>query len=92
MGNGVLVVCAVLGAGVFGFVAGLVTARPSKHGSGTFPFTHVSFDRTATDDMRLRLLDEARTAVIDGRLSQANQLQDYRTTDQSAKPGPSLEN
>jgi len=92
MGNGFLVVCAVLGAGVFGFVSGLVTARPSKHGRNTFPFNHVSFDRAATDDQRLRLLDEARAAVIDGRLSQANQLQDYRTADKASKPGGSFEN
>lgn len=91
MGNEVLVVCAVLGGGVFGFVAGLVTARPIKHGHITFPFTHVSFDRAATDDQRLRLLDEARAAVIDGRLSQSNQLQDYRASDKASKPGAKLE-
>ena len=91
MGNGLLVVCAVLGGGVFGFVAGLVTARPSKHGCNTFPFTHVSFDRAATDEQRLRLLDEARAAVIDGRLSQPNQLQDYRASDKASKPGAKLE-
>lgn len=91
MGNAVLFVCAVLGGGVFGFVAGLVTARPTKHGRNTFPFTHVSFDRAATDDQRLRLLDEARAAVIDGRLSQANQLQDYRASNKASKPGAKLE-
>jgi len=92
MSVGLLVACAVLGSGVFGFVAGLATARPSKHGHNTFPFNHVSFDRAATDGQRLRLLDEARAAVIDGRLSQANQLQDYRAADKASKPGGSFEN
>ena len=92
MGNGLLVVCAVLGAGVFGFVAGLVTARPSKRTPDTFPFSHVSFDRAASDDQRLRLLSEARAAVLDGRLSQANQLKDYRASDKAGEPGGCFEN
>lgn len=90
--DSLLAACGAFGFSAFCFVAGYVAGGSKHEGGATFPMTHVSFDRAASDDQRLRLLDEARAAVLDGRLSQANQLKDYRATNQAAKPGASLEN
>jgi hypothetical protein len=58
----------------------------------TYPLSHVAFDHSLSDADRLKLLDEARSAVLDGRLSQTNQLEDNRAADKAAKPGAELEN
>lgn len=58
----------------------------------TYPASHVSFDHSASDEERLKLLDETRMAVLDGRLSQTNQLKNDGTTDQAAEPGAKFEN
>lgn len=87
-----LISCGAFGFSAFCFVAGYVAGGSTREGPATFPLAHVSFDPSASDVDRLKLLDEARAAVLDGRLSEANQLKDYRATDQAAKPGDSLEN
>lgn len=89
--DGVLVACGAFGLSVFCFVAGVSAASSKRSGAKSFPLTHVSFDDSASDEVRLWLLDEARAALQDGRLSQANQLQNNSSTNQAAKPGSRLE-
>lgn len=89
--DGVLLACGAFGFSAFCFVAGLVAGSSNQSGFKAFPLTHVSFDDLASDADRLVFLDEVRAAVLDGRLSQANQFQNNRSTDQAAKPGARLE-
>lgn len=91
MVDGLLVAFAAFGIGGFVFAMGILVARSGKPKTSTFPFNHVSFDRATSDEQRLSLLDEARQAVLDGRLSQSNQLQDYRSTDKAPQPRSNFE-
>lgn len=81
-------------AGLLGSGATVLVFRPGKkyRAAQIYPATHVSFDHSANDDERLRLLDEARAAVLDGRLSQSNQLKDDGATNEAGKPGGGFEN
>lgn len=90
--DSLLVACGAFGVSAFCFAAGFVTGSANRGGSTTFPLTHVSFDPSASDLDRLKVLDEARAAVLDGRLSETHQLQDYRTADEARKPGGRFEN
>lgn len=89
--DSLLVACGAFGFSAFCFVAGYVAGGSKREGSVTFPLAHVSFDHSASDLDRLKLLDEARAAVLDGRLSQAKNLKNYRATNQASKPGDPLE-
>ncbi|WP_158227501.1 hypothetical protein [Pseudomonas syringae] len=89
--DSLLVACGGFGFSAFCFLAGFVAGGSKRSGAKTFPLNHVSFDDSANDADRLKLLDEARAALLDGRLSQANELQNYRSGDQAAKPGAGLE-
>lgn len=90
--DSLLVACGAFGFSAFCFAVGFVWGSSKRGASTTFPLTHVSFDPSASDVDRLKLLDEARAAVLDGRLSQAHKLQDYRTADEARKPGGRFEN
>ena len=79
------------GSALFGLVVGLVLAKSERCRVATFPPTHVSFEPFMSDGDRLRFLEEAAQAIGDGRLSQSNQPQDNRPSNQAAKPGASLE-
>lgn len=89
--DAVFVACGAFGVGVFGFIGGALFANSGKTRALTFPSTHVSFDKSLPDTGRLKFLDEVRGAVIDGRLSQANQLKNNGASDQPTKPGSNLE-
>lgn len=88
--DGVLIACGVFGLSAFCFFVGFVSGSSKREGLTTFPTTHVSFDPATVDADRLRLLDEARAAVLDGRLSQAKSLKYQGSTDQTRKPGDCL--
>jgi len=88
--DGVLIACGVFGLSAFCFFAGFVSGTSKREGPTTFPMTHISFDPTTVDADRLRLLDEARAAVLDGRLSQAKSFKNQGSTDQPYKPGEHL--
>lgn len=90
--DGLMVAFGAFGFSAFCFVAGYVAGGSKREGSATFPLAHVSFDPSASDVDRLNLLDQARAAVLDGRLSQANQLKDYRSADKAGEPGGCFEN
>mgnify|MGYP001557115230 CR=1 FL=1 len=87
-----LIACGAFGFSAFCFAVGFVAGGSKREGSATFPMTHVSFDPSASDVERLKVLDEARGAVLDGRLGQANQLQNYRTANKASEPGSGFEN
>lgn len=89
--DGLMVGASAFGAGVFCFVAGYIAGCSRREGFATFPLSHVSFDSLACDVDRLRLLDEARAAVLDGRLSQAKSLKNCSATNQRYEPGDHLE-
>ncbi len=89
--DSLLVACGAFGFSAWCFLAGFVAGGSKLPGAKTFPLNHVSFDSSASDADRLALLDEARAAVLDGRLSQANKFQNYRSGDQAAKPGARIE-
>jgi hypothetical protein len=90
--DGVLIAYGVFGLSAFCFFAGFVSGSSKHEGASTFPITHVSFDPATVDADRLRLLDEARVAVLDGRLSQAKRFENDGTTDKASEPRDSLEN
>jgi hypothetical protein len=81
-------------AALYGAGAVILLRKPLREKSQTqaYPVSRVVFERALPDSDRLRLLDEARAAVIDGRLSQANQLEDDRAANQASKPGAEFEN
>ena len=79
------------GSAVFGLVVGLVAAGSTRRGAATFPPTHVSFEPELSDEECLHFLDLAAQAVRDGRLRQADKLQNDGATNKAAKPGPRLE-
>ena len=91
MVDGILVAFAAFGISAFVFAMGMLVAGSGKSKTSIFPSNHVSFDHATSDEQRLSLLDEARQAVLDGRLSQSNQLQDYRPSDKARQPGSSFE-
>ncbi|KRW62356.1 hypothetical protein [Pseudomonas sp. TTU2014-080ASC] len=78
----------LIGAGAFGvagfcFLVGVIVgATTGQEGATTFPVTHVSFDRTVTDEQRLAFLEKAAEAVRSGCLSQAKQLSDDSARDE----------
>lgn len=80
--DSLLVACGAFGFSAFCFVAGYIAGCSRREGSATFPLSHVSFDPSACDADRLKLLDGARTAVLDGRLGQAKSLKDCSATNQ----------
>lgn len=88
--DSVLVACGAFGFSAFCFAAGFVSGRCKRKGATTFPANHVSFDPSASDVDRLKLLDEARAAILDGRLSQAEKFQNGGSADQACKPGEQL--
>lgn len=89
--DGLLVAFGAFGVSSFCFVAGFIAGVSKREGSATFPLAHVSFDPSASDADRLKLLDRARAAVLDGRLSQTKNLKNCSATDQSSEPGDHLE-
>lgn len=89
--DGLMVAFGAFGFSAFCFVAGYVAGGSKREGSATFPLAHVSFDPSASDVDRLKLLDEARAAVLDGRLSQSKNLKNCCSADQASKPGNDLE-
>lgn len=89
--DSLLLACGAFGFSAFCFAAGYVAGSSRREGSATFPMAHVSFDPSASDADRFKLLDEARAAVLDGRLSQANNFKNCSTPDQASKPGDDLE-
>jgi hypothetical protein len=81
----------LLVATLLGFLVGARTSKKQAGVSAVWPITHVSFERSLSDTDRLKFLDEVRTAVGDGRLSQSNQLENYGSSNKAAKPGACLE-
>lgn len=61
------------GVGVFGFVVGMVAGQSGHGGAVTLPLTHVNFDRSSSDEERLRFLDLAAQAVSGGQLRKSKQ-------------------
>ena len=61
--------------------------KPAKRSPiPSWPLPQVLFDPISTDEERLKFLEMATQAVRDGRLRQADELQDQRASNQAAKP------
>ena len=77
---------------LFGYAAAVFLRRPSApERMETYPLCHVSFDPLMSTDERLNFLTEVATAIGDGRLIKAQNLEDHCATNQASKPGADLE-
>jgi len=78
--SGVLIACAVFGAGAFGFFVGFFTSSAKAPRAEVFPLTHVSFDSGMSRLEKLRFLDMAAELVRKGALGQPDKLGDNATS------------